>query len=400
PRAPGRGAGNVCGHGALGSALVDRGLFSSFLGGDGASRGAVAAQVGAEVADGAGEALEGVADLAGDDPELVGVALGDLREHLEVLVGQQLLVRVARVDGLEDGADGLGLALGAQGGGLGLTLGAQDLGLLLALGAQDLGLADTLGLEDRGPLVAVGAHLLLHRVLDGGGRLDGLEFDAVDADAPLAGGFVEDAAQGRVDLLAGGQGPFEVHAADDVAQGGDGELLDGLDVAGDLVGRGPRVGDLVVDDGVDVDDQVVLGDDRLGREGDDLFAQVDAVADGVDERDDDVQARVQGPRVAAEALDDGGAGLWDDLDRLDQGDEDQHHQDDQDDDDRFHRRFPVPFFASAPSAGRVPGKILLVESVRPRRNTGPDRPGCVVRGHMTMAVAPSMSTTSTSWPTS
>ncbi|GAA3105928.1 hypothetical protein GCM10017687_17080 [Streptomyces echinatus] len=82
------------------------------------------------------------------------------------------------------------------------TLGAQDLGLLLALGAQDLGLPDTFGLEDRGTLVTVGAHLLLHRVLNGGGRLDGLELDAVDADAPLAGGLVQDAAQGRVDLLA------------------------------------------------------------------------------------------------------------------------------------------------------------------------------------------------------
>ena len=96
-----------------------------------------AAQV-AEVAHGAGEALEGVADFAGDDPELVGVALGDLREHLEVLVGEELLVRVAGVDGLEDRADGLGLALGAQGGGLGLTLGAQDRGLLLTLGGEDL----------------------------------------------------------------------------------------------------------------------------------------------------------------------------------------------------------------------------------------------------------------------
>lgn len=147
------------------------------------------------------------------------------------------------MDGLEDHPDGLGLALGAQRGGLGLTLGAQDRGLLLTLGGQDLGLPDTFGLEDRRALVTVGAHLLLHRVLDGGRRLDRLELDAVDADAPLAGGLVQDAAQRRVDLLAGGQGPLQVHAADDVAQGGDGQLLDGLDVAGDLVRRGARVGD-------------------------------------------------------------------------------------------------------------------------------------------------------------
>jgi hypothetical protein len=271
------------------------------------------------------------------------------------------------VDGLEDRTDGLGLALGAQGGGLGLTLGAQDLGLLLTLGGQDRRLARTFGGEDRGALVTVGAHLLLHRVLDGGGRLDRLQLDAVDADAPLAGGLVQDAAQGRVDLLAGGQGPLQVHATDDVAERGDGELLDRLDVAGDLVGGGSGVGDLVVDDRVDVHDQVVLGDHRLGRERHDLFAEVDAVADGVDERDHDVEARVERARVAAEALHDGGARLWNDLDGLDQGDEDQHHQNDQDDDDRFHRSLPVPFFAAAPVEDLMPVcllRILLVESGR------------------------------------
>lgn len=299
--------------------------------------GVEAGDAGAEVSEGTAEALESVTDLARHDPELIGVALGDLREHLEILVREELLVRVAGMDGLENRTDGLGLALGAQGRGLGLTLGAQDRGLLLALRGEDRGLPGSLGLKDRGTLVTVGAHLLLHRVLDGGRRLDRLELDAVDADTPLAGGFVEDAAEGGVDLLAGGQGPLQVHAADDVAEGGDGELLDRLDVAGDFVRRGPRVRHLVVDDGVDIDDQVVLGDHRLGREGDDLFAEVDPVADGVDERNDDVQACVERAGVAAEALNDGGAGLRDDLDRLDQGDEDEHHQNDQDDDDRLHR---------------------------------------------------------------
>ncbi|ALM42496.1 RTX toxin [Streptomyces sp. FR-008] len=355
-------------------------------------RGRGAAQS-AEVAEGAAEALEGVADLAGHDPELVGVALGDLRQHLEVLVGEELLVRVSGVDGLEDRTDGLGLAFRAEGGGARLTFGAEDRGLLLTLGPQDLGLADTFGLEDGGALVAVGAHLLLHRVLDGGGRLDRLQLDTVDADAPLAGGLVEDAAQRRVDLLAGGQRPLQVHAADDVAEGGDGELLDGLDVAGHLVGGGPGVGHLVVDDGVDVDDQVVLGDDGLRGERHDLLAEVDAVADRVDEGDDDVEARVEGAGVAAEALDDGGAGLRDDLDRLDQGDEDEHHQNDQDDDDRFHRGSPCLSCLRGlvfPPARRAGGSWWPSLS---------DLGGAWDRsGHMTTAVAPSMSTTSTSRP--
>lgn len=341
-----------------------------------------------EVADGAAEALERIADLARHDPELVGVALGDLREHLEVLVGEQLLVRVSGVDRLEDHPDRLGLTLGAQGRGLGLALGAQDRGLLLTLGGEDLGLPDTFGLEDGGALVAVGAHLLLHRVLDGGRRLDGLQFDAVDADAPLAGGLVEDAAQCRVDLLAGGQGPFEVHPADDVPQGGDGELLDGLDVTGDLVGRGAGVGHLVVDDGVDVHDQVVLGDHRLRRERHDLLTEVDAVADRVDERDDDVQAGVEGAGVAAEAFDDGGAGLWDDLDRFDECDEHEHHQNDQDDDDRFHSGSRALRCWSLPAGDRLAVDQCFRVVAR--------RAAC--SGQMTTAVAPSISTTSTCWP--
>ncbi len=232
--------------------------------------------------------------------------------------------------------------------------------------------------------------------MEGGGSM-ALSSTRLTRMPQLAGGLVEDAAQGRVDLLAGGQGPLEVHAADDVAQRGDGELLDRLDVAGDLVGRGARVGHLVVDDGVDVDDQVVLGDHRLRRERDDLLAQVDAVADGVDERHHDVEARAEGPRVAAEALDDGRrwpVGMtWTVLIRAMKTNT-----------TRMIRTMmtgsivvPVPFLRLGCFPGRRSCellKILLVERVRPSAqlvrlfgSVG------VMRGQMTMAVAPSISTT-------
>ena len=97
----------------------------------------------------AADALEGVGELARDDPHLVGVAAGDLRQHLEVLVGEQLLGRLAAVDGVEDLLDGAGLALGLEDAGLGRALGAQDLALLLALGGEDLAGLDALGGEDR-----------------------------------------------------------------------------------------------------------------------------------------------------------------------------------------------------------------------------------------------------------
>ena len=117
-----------------------------------------------------------------------------------------------------------------------------------------------------------------------------------------------------VDLVARGERLLERHAADDVAQRRDGELLDRLDVVRDLVRRRLRVGDLEVDDGVDAHDEVVLGDHRLRRERDDLLAQVDQRPDAVDERDDEREARGERARVAAEPLDDGGTRLRNDPD--------------------------------------------------------------------------------------
>ena len=175
----------------------------------------------------AADAAQGVGELARDDPHLVRVALGDLRQHLEVLVGEQLLVGVAAVDRVEDLQDRPGLALGLEDARLRRALGAQDLALLLALGGEDL--ADC--------LVPSAVRIMARRSRSAficfsieswtdGRRVDRLELDAVDPDAPLAGVLVEHAAQLAVDLVAAGEGLLEVERADDVAQGGDGQLLD------------------------------------------------------------------------------------------------------------------------------------------------------------------------------
>lgn len=91
----------------------------------------------------------------------------------------------------------------------------------------------------RYPLVALGPGAL-HRVADGGRRLDRPQLDAVHLDAPLAGGLVQDGAQLRVDLLTRGECLFQVKAADDVAQRRHSELLDGLDVVLRFVGGADR----------------------------------------------------------------------------------------------------------------------------------------------------------------
>ena len=285
------------------------------------------------------QALERLAELARQDPHLVGVTLRDLRQHLQVLVRQQRLVGLTLVDRAEHGRDRLRLTLGLEDLRLALGLRAQDLRLaralrledrrlLLTLRREDRRLPDTLGGQHRGALVTVGAHLLLHRVLDRRRRVDALDLDAVDLHAPLAGRLVEDRGELGVDLFTTRQRTLEVHATDDVPQRGHRELLDGLDVVGDLVRRAHRVGHLEVDDGVDRDHQVVLGDHRLRRERDDLLAEVQRVTDLVDERHEDRQAGMQRTRVPPEPLHDARASLRDDADGSGDHDDDEQRYDD------------------------------------------------------------------------
>ena len=118
----------------------------------------------------------------------------DLRQGLQVLVGKQFRGRLAGLDcarrpsrwpwpGPAPAGSGGPLTLGAQDAGLPFTLGLEDRGLLGALGGEDLRLLVALGRldrrlpvalggEDRGALLAVGLHLLLHRLLDGRRRVD------------------------------------------------------------------------------------------------------------------------------------------------------------------------------------------------------------------------------------
>src|SRR2546423_7562985 len=127
--------------------------------------GALARRVAALLRKGLRDSLERSGQLGRHDPHLRRLRRGDLRQHLEVLVGEQTRVRGALVDRLEHGGDRLRLALGAQDRGLALALRSEDRRLLLAFGGEDLRLLLPLGGEDDRALLAVGAHLLLHRLL-------------------------------------------------------------------------------------------------------------------------------------------------------------------------------------------------------------------------------------------
>ena len=84
------------------------------------------------------DSLERFGELRRDYPHLVGVTLGELGKGLEVLVGQQLRVRVSRVNGAEDRRDRFSLALSPK-----------HLRLRLSLGLEDGRLASTLRGQNR-----------------------------------------------------------------------------------------------------------------------------------------------------------------------------------------------------------------------------------------------------------
>ena len=167
---------------------------------------------------------------------------------------------------------------------------------------------------DRRPACALGLHLLVHRTHHVDRRVDALQFDALHPHAPRVGGVVEDLAQAGVDRVARRQRLVELEVADEVAQVRLGQLRHGQDEVGDVVDQPLRIGGLVVDDGVDADDDVVGRDDLLRWHVDDLLAHVD-VPQLVDERDDQPEARVDGGVVPAEPLDDTSLVRLDDLDR-------------------------------------------------------------------------------------
>ena len=82
----------------------------------------------------------------------------------------------------------------------------------------------------------------------------------------------------------------------------------------DAVGVELGVGDLKIDDRVDLHGDVILGDDGLGIEVGDLLLEADLLDHALNEGDLQVQADVPGRAVRAETLDDVGAGLLHDVD--------------------------------------------------------------------------------------
>ena len=146
-----------------------------------------------------------------DAGQRLGVFLRDeIVERLDVALGNRL------GDDLRGAGFGFGGALA--------RLGVAEGGFLAAFGLQDLRLLEAFGLEDLGTLVAFGHHLPAHRFDEVGRRIDVLDLDAGDLDAPGMRGFIDDAQQPLVDGVAIGQQLVEVHRAHHRADVGHGQI--------------------------------------------------------------------------------------------------------------------------------------------------------------------------------
>ena len=284
---------------------------------------------------GAGRQTRQALDLAGND-ELRGLAVRHLLQRLQrlelddLIVGRVLVQQAHGVcHGLLHLQDGLRLRLGGHDAGLLGGVRPQQGGLLLALGDQHLTGLLALGLQDGLAALALGLHLLFHGVLDLAGRQDVLQLHAVDLDAPRVGGLVQNGAHLGVDGVAAGEALVQLQLADDVTQGGSGQILDGAHGILHAVGVQLGIGDLEVDDRVDLHGDVVLGDDRLGVEVRHLLLEADLLHHPLDERQLEVQAHAPYAVEGAETLHHIGLGLLDDIDAAD---DDHQNENDQNDD--------------------------------------------------------------------
>ena len=192
------------------------------------------------------------------------------------------------------------------------------------------------GRQNHRALLALGAHLLLHRRQNVVRRRDVLDLVAQHLHAPRLRRLVELADDLRVDVGPLLERLVQIDLADLAAQRRLRELADREHVVGDAVRRALRIQHLQVEDAVDADLHVVARDADLRRDVDgDLLERV-AVADDIDERQQHVKARAQRAVKPAEALDDVRALLRHDDRRL--RDDDEHEQGE---DEETTRRPPV-----------------------------------------------------------
>lgn len=146
-----------------------------------------------------------------------------------------------------------------------------------------------------------------------------METDAFDVDAPFVGLGVDDFANLGGDFVAFAENFVEVKVAGNVAEGGLGEGAGGVAIVRGFEDGLLGINDASIDYGVNVDGDVITGNDFLFRDVHRGSANVD-FEHFVDVRDDDAEAGVQSAGIAAEAEDDAAFVLVDNADARDDDD--------------------------------------------------------------------------------
>ena len=146
-----------------------------------------------------------------------------------------------------------------------IGFGFENLGFLFTFGDEHSRFLFALGLQDLFAAFALGTHLLFHGFLDILRRHDVLKLHTVDLDAPRVGGFIEDGAHFGVDNVARGKRLVEFKVTDDVAQCGCRQIFDSDHGMLHAVGIQLRVGNLIIDDRINLHMHVIAGDNRLRR---------------------------------------------------------------------------------------------------------------------------------------
>ena len=127
----------------------------------------------------------------------------------------------------------------------------------------------------------------------------------------------------------------QLHLADDVAQGGGAQAFQRRDGLIDAVSIQLGVHHLEKHHRVDLDGDIVAGDDGLGREVAHLLFQADFFGDPLDKGDLHMEAGFPGGRIDAQPLDDkdGGLGHDDNVGHHDEDDHKDQRQDQEEQDD-------------------------------------------------------------------
>src|SRR5678815_1083198 len=141
----------------------------------------------------------------------------------------------------------------------------------------------------------------------------------------------------RVDVAAFFERPVEFNLADLTAQSGLRQLRDCEPVVTDPVRSALRIQDLEIEHAVDTHLDVIARDADLLWDIHRVFLQGMAVADGVHERDENVESRVKDAVVTAQTLHDVSALLRHDHSRTGEYDEKHERQNDRNNESTIHR---------------------------------------------------------------